>query len=607
MTEVLKVGEMNLAEVVQRLRANDPTLRDIEFDPYQGPQVMWKDSDRQLKTLSTLVDAMAVNVALKSFKLHSREISGVAAGRVFGRLLAKNRGLHTLDIGCNDMGPEGAKEVAKGLAVNKTLLEYRTCFSKFGDEGATHIFKALETNTALRSINLSNEEIGDEGAKAFAAMLKKNKTLLAFALPDNAISSSGVEALLSALLVNKTVEDANLAKISMRINTEARGIGDKAFERLLEVLRKNKTIVKMDLSFTMFSAQRNSITAFGAALADNKRLADLRMECWAMFPKATHEFGKALNGNTQLASFWGTDLRHIPEEVTPGVALDAMGESLKNNPNIVDFWVGKEGPAFKALIERNTERAHELIEKIKAPKGKLTVKEAQQLRAGMFGVYRVALNDEYQRQDEATRYSLEKFQEIQRSAGAYAYDTLVKADAKIRALGLPALDIPKLYKPFESAETPPKHVFKAAGPKVDFAKLDAKKLGAAFSAGAAKASPLAPLAHQAATAGQVDDLLDYVAKKGLRLGSKELLYSPDKETPTLAEMLAAQRKLGRVMTVENWRDDAAGLDKIEAAISPAVLATQMPDGQTVDDIKWQIESSSIRKGMAPIRVGIRVK
>lgn len=601
MTELLKVGAKNLAEIVQRLRSNDPTLKAIEFDPYQGPQDQWTDSAYQVRTLSTLVDAMAVNTAVKSFKLHSREVSGVAAGRVFGRLLAKNCGLQKLEIGCNDMGPAGAAEFAKGLAVNKGLLDFRSCFSKFGDEGMAYICAALEKNTTLRSINMGNEEIGDKGAKTFADMLKKNKSLLAFALPDNGISSNGVEALLGALLVNKTVEDANLSKISMRLTGGTGAKNDKAFERLMEVLRKNKTIVKLDLSYTMFSAQSISISAFGKALAENKRIADLRLECWALYPKATLEFGLGLKGNTQLSRFWGTDF-HLFHDVEPKAALDAMAASLKNNPNFVDFWPGATSEPLKSLMERNLVNAQGLIAKIQAPKAKLTAVEAQHIRAGMNGIYQVAFNEEQKRLDEATKYSSEKFETIRKSAEAYAYNILALADAKIRAIGLGGLDIPKLYKPFE-AEDALQQSFKAAGRKVDFSKLDARK---AFS-GSSKASSLATLAHKAATAGQVDELLDYVVGKGLRLGAKELLYRPDNESPALAEIIAAQGKLGRILTAENWREDAAGLEKFEQAMSPAIIAAQLPEGQTLDTIKWQMESSSIRKGMAPIRIGVRPK
>ncbi len=81
------------------------------------------------------------------------------------------------------------------------------------------------------------------------------------------------------------------------------GKSDKAFAMLLEVLRKNKTLVNLDLSYTMFSAHDNSIADFGRALARNERLANLRMEYWALFPDAMLAFGKALDGNKGLARY----------------------------------------------------------------------------------------------------------------------------------------------------------------------------------------------------------------------------------------------------------------------------------------------------------------
>lgn len=609
MNELLKVDEKNLDEVIKRLHANDPTLTDIEFFPYGGPQEKWKDPEHQTRVLNSLVDAICVNTSLKSFKMHAQEVPGVTTARIFCRLLTKNRGLHRLDLGCTEMGPAAAKELAKGLAATRTLREFRSCFSKFGAEGSTAIFKALETNSSIRRIDMSHEEIGEEGAKAFAAMLKKNKTLLGFSLPNNGVTSDGVEAILSALLVNKTVEKANLGKISMGLIDYQIGKSDKAFERLLEVLSKNKTIVNMDLSYTMFSSQNNSITDFGRALAKNTRLACLQIECWALFPDAMLEFGKALDGNTGLARHWGSDLQHTSfSRVEPKDALGAMGNSLRGNPNFVNFWVGGENPEFKALMERNQVNARAFITKALNPKAKFTAKEAAQFRTAMNGIHEMARKDEYERLNALSRlkpYSPHTYEFIERAAEAYAYDLLVKADAKIRALGLQGLDIPKSYRPYELEDSLSLAPVKATGRKVDFDKLDTK-LGRAFSGGS-KGSSLAVISHRAATAGQIDELLDHLERKGEKLGAEELLYRPDKESSSLAEIIASHGKLGRVMTAENWKDNSDGLDKVEEALGAHIIEAQMPEGLTVDSIKWEIESSIVRKGRTPIRIGIKSK
>ncbi len=237
--------------------------------------------------------------------------------------------------------------------------------------------------------------------------------------------------------------------------------------------------------------------------------------------------------------------------------------------------------------------------------GHVEAKDAAQARAGMNGLYEMAHNDEFERLDESGAYSSHKFDFIRREVDAYAYDVLAKADAKIRALGQKWLDIPKIYRPYAIDDAPPLAPVKAKGRKVDFTKLDDSKLNPAFT-GVSKGS-LAVLAHRASAAGQVDELLDYLKKNGGWLGAKELLYRPDAESSSLAEIIASRGKLGRVMTAENWKDDPDGIDKLEEALGANIVAAQMPEGRSVESVKWEIESSAVRKGRKPIRIGVRAK
>lgn len=601
----LKVGANNIDEVIKRLRANDPTLTHIEYDPYQGPQEKWSDAAHQTETLSRLADSIALNSTLKTFKLHARIIPGAVSGRIMGRLLARSRGLETLDLCCLDMEAAGARELAKGLAANNTLVNFKTSHGKIGDAGMAAICKALEKNTGLRSVNIGYEEIGNGGAKAFADLLRTTKTLLHFALPDNKIGAEGMGSILDALAVNTSVENADLGKANMQLFGGSEEKSDGAYRKLLDMVRKNKTIVSLNLGFTSFSAMSKTyrIEDFGAALAKNTTIAELGLDVWGMFPEYLTRFANGLKGNKSLAFLWGIDgngLRSGFGHTDP--ALQAMAAVAKANPNFVLFYHGDNDSALGTALEENRERARALIEKITG-KSKLTAADAKQIKESVNGIYRLAFMDESRRTERDAAGFYVSHEIHVPLARKYAYGVLETADRKLRAAGLGGIAIPEMYYPAERKVDAVKKSFAATSGKVDFSKVDLKK---AFAKAAGPTS-LPAIAYKAGLAGQVDELVDALGKQGLALGSRELLYRPGKDEFTLAEVISLQGKIARVMTVENWKGDLKGLDRVVALLPPAALAAQLEGRMSPDELKWEIESGALRQGRAPIRIQMRPK
>ncbi len=87
-----------------------------------------------------------------------------------------NNTLTTIELGYNDIGVEGAKDVAEALKINKTLTTIHLERNYIGSEGAKYLAWALEINKTLTTIHLYYTSIGATGQKHLAEALKINKT-----------------------------------------------------------------------------------------------------------------------------------------------------------------------------------------------------------------------------------------------------------------------------------------------------------------------------------------------------------------------------------------------------------------------------------------------
>lgn len=100
--------------------------------------------------------------------------------------------MDTLDLPCNGIDDEGAKE----LSLNTTLTSLYLGCNNIKDEGA----KALSLNTTLTDLNLWNNMIGEEGVNA----LSLNTTLTNLNLGSNYIAYETLSTIGRRLELNKS-------------------------------------------------------------------------------------------------------------------------------------------------------------------------------------------------------------------------------------------------------------------------------------------------------------------------------------------------------------------------------------------------------------------
>lgn len=153
------------AELLQRIRNNDPTFTDIDFE--------FQEIEDE--------DAITLAAALKN-----------------------NRTVRSLNLSVNDIGSNGVKEITAVLPYIKTLTHLNLAGNHILDEGIQAIAAVLPHQT-LTKLDLAANGIGDEGAITFAAALVHNKTLTYLDLAVNDIGNTGITALITALQRNTNV------------------------------------------------------------------------------------------------------------------------------------------------------------------------------------------------------------------------------------------------------------------------------------------------------------------------------------------------------------------------------------------------------------------
>lgn len=72
--------------------------------------------------------------------------------------------LEELHLDTNQVDDESVEDIAKMLAVNKSLRVVNLGANRIGDAGAAALAEMLKDNTTLQELNLGSNEIGYDGA-----------------------------------------------------------------------------------------------------------------------------------------------------------------------------------------------------------------------------------------------------------------------------------------------------------------------------------------------------------------------------------------------------------------------------------------------------------
>ncbi|CAE7245105.1 NLRC3, partial [Symbiodinium natans] len=129
--------------------------------------------------LQALADILAENLLLVKIDLRECGVD-VAGAQALGAALKLNKTLKELDLRWNaDIGDEGCKALAEGLAENRSLERIDLGGCRIATAGAQALGTALKANGTLKDLYLGyNDALGAEGCEALAEGILRNVGLV---------------------------------------------------------------------------------------------------------------------------------------------------------------------------------------------------------------------------------------------------------------------------------------------------------------------------------------------------------------------------------------------------------------------------------------------
>ena len=230
-------------------------------------------------------EALAVLAANECEKLivGGPQLSAAEAGAL-GALLGTNTALQELTIGNDrqdaaDLFPQmgtafledaGAAAIAPGLAENRGLRTVRVQCNWLGPAGGAALAAVLASNAVLEVLHVTNNEVGDAGAAALSAALRRpGSALSVLDVSRNVIGMAGVRAL-GELIAHPG--GTALREIFATANAFTRA----GNEVLADAVHRSATLTRLDVQRELY--HRKDREAMTAHLSRNARLSGATRE-----------------------------------------------------------------------------------------------------------------------------------------------------------------------------------------------------------------------------------------------------------------------------------------------------------------------------------------
>ncbi|CAB9529630.1 Ribonuclease inhibitor [Seminavis robusta] len=156
------------------------------------------------KGLKELLEYLNGNDTMHALDL-SRNNMRAAVAEGFAYLLKFPNHILHLDLGSNDIGPDGINALARALKENGALQGYCRIqqlilnYNQLGDQGAICLANAIQNNSTLQHLDLSKNNIGLDGVTQLANSLAINYSIRTVNLDGNNIDDQGALALAHVL------------------------------------------------------------------------------------------------------------------------------------------------------------------------------------------------------------------------------------------------------------------------------------------------------------------------------------------------------------------------------------------------------------------------
>jgi len=246
--------------------------------------------------------ALALNTKIRGLWIGGNRIGAEGAGKLIDAL-SSNTTFTTLDLIANQIFDahihkhhvHGLKLMYGALARNTTLCALRLVDNNIHDNDALELARALERNTTLTTLDLSCNSFGDEGTMHLARLLRQG-SLTALGLRDNRISLRGLDELFRSVRENTT---CSVLDVSYQ-NQELQHDDAQGFHDVARGLSLNSTLRRLCLAGIQMSD--DAIKRLGGALAVNSTLRELDLSATYVSDIGATELAQCLCRNSALAT-----------------------------------------------------------------------------------------------------------------------------------------------------------------------------------------------------------------------------------------------------------------------------------------------------------------
>ena len=226
-------------------------------------------------------------------KLHLSDTGiGFEDCKALSELLATSKYIEVLNIGCNELSPDGIQLIIGGLSHNTSLEKLDMRHSKFSSQNVFKLASVLRVNPRLKELNIRECNIQSSDSVHLAKALEENTTtqLQTLRLGGNPIESEGAVAFASMLATNKS-----LAKLDMMSHCSIQGKGDVYLAKALE---NNSTVREFHICNNPIGSE--GAVAFASMLKKNQCLKILYLCDDSVGVEGGLELIESLKHNTTL-------------------------------------------------------------------------------------------------------------------------------------------------------------------------------------------------------------------------------------------------------------------------------------------------------------------
>ncbi|TAL35609.1 MAG: hypothetical protein EPN97_06955 [Alphaproteobacteria bacterium] len=342
-----------------------------------------------------------------------------------------------------------------------------------------------------------------------------------------------------------------------------------SLEQLADALKQNKSVNKLSVSQIV---QDHNMPLLIDILKANPAITQVNLNNCYMQNLGMGMFARFLKSHKSIThlSFEGINFEEMNPPFDRGMGggsgqpkLATLIKALEANPNIIEFL--PETKETEAICLANRTAAEALLTNAVADASVLSKTDLESIKERLPAFLHLA------------EFNLRKKDDIAQ--------LLVNIEDTASTAGV-KFDIPARYAAAAASMPRP---FKPAAEKVDFTNLQPIDL--------AKPEP-APRLYQAVEAGQVDELLAYLKKEGMKLTVDACFVKPEGKRENLIELIARQGKLAEVMTVDNWLGDPRGLKKVTEAVPAREWQRQLKD-LPADRLIFQVNAASFKEARRP--------